>query len=63
MNIKSRIKRLERRAGGSADDRRVAVDFGSWLGVVRVPPKTLSDLEKIYGKHGAEQRMVQRPTR
>ena len=54
MRLRNKVKKLEQRTRSPQDDGRTTVDFGSWLGVIKVPPKTLADLEKIYGKHKAE---------
>ena len=57
MSLEAQLKRLEQRAGGETHDSApgVLVDFGPWLSVLRVPPKVLDGIEKVYGDKDGEE--------
>jgi hypothetical protein len=50
-STKKQVERLESRAWElqAEEDRYILVDVGPEIGVIRVTPKTLLDIERIYG--------------
>ncbi len=56
MSIKRQVERLEQCAEDMRDVRspNIPVDFGPKFGVIRVSPKALDNLVKIYGRGSDE---------